>query len=148
MTDENETIEDAAPVADQSIYDLFGTSAAASEDGKWFDLSPKISIKLRRLKSKKSRKTRERLEAPYKHLMRNGQLSQEVQDDLADKQIAEAIICDWKGFTDMQGQPLPYSPAAALKLIRALPDLRDEIASICLRMDNFRDEEASEIVKN
>jgi len=147
MTEENETVETEV-VADQSIYDLFGTSAAASEEGKWFDLSPKISIKLRRLKSKKSRKVREKLEAPYKHLLRNGALPQDVQDDLADKQIAEAIIVDWKGFTDTKGQPMPYSPAAALKLIRALPDLRDEIASICLRMDHFRDEESSEIAKN
>ncbi len=143
MSDDIET-----PSVEPSIYDIFATSQTAGESGKWFEFSPTISFKLRRLKSKFSRRARERLEQPYKRMMKNGELPQDLQEELVDKQIAEAIIVDWKGITDTKGQPMPYSKEAAMKLIKALPDLRDEIAGLSMRMDSFRDEETEEIVKN
>jgi len=131
-----------------SIFDMFGVNNAEAEDGKWFELAPKVRVKVRRYKSKFSRSVRTRLEAPYKHLMRRGPLPQEIEEELAVKQLAHGIIADWEGFVDKQGQPLTYSPAQAEALLDALPELRDEIASLSLSLDGFRDETKDELKGN
>jgi hypothetical protein len=131
-----------------SIFDLYATSEEDAENGKWFTLSPEIKVKLRRFKSKKSRKVRERLEAPYKRTMRGGELPEAVLESILLEQMAEAIIVDWKGFTDREGNAVPYSKEAALQIMDALPELRDELANMAIKLDNFRDEDKEEIEGN
>jgi len=139
---------DAPELPKLSIFDLYATSEEDAENGKWFELSPTISVKLRRFKSKKSRKVRERLEAPYKRTTRNGELPQEVLERILTEQMAEAIIVDWKGFTDKSGNLLSYSKEQALALLTALPELRDDLAAMSIKLDNFRDEDKEETEGN
>jgi len=132
-----------------SIYDLYATNETAAEEGKWFEFSPEISVKIRRFKSKKSRKVREALEAPYKRVNKFGAtLPDDVQEDIAAEHIAEGIVVDWKGLKDRDGNDLAYSKAAALKLFRDLPEFRDAIAEISLSLDNYRDDEKEEVLGN
>jgi len=133
----------------ESLYDLFGTSESAAEDGKWFSFGKTISIKIRRFKSKKSRKVREELEAPYKRATKFGtSLPDDVSEEITVEQIARAIIVDWKGVTDKQGNAVKYSPAAASELLKALPEFKDAIIEISLSLDNYREEEKDEVEKN
>ncbi len=132
-----------------SVYDLFGASENAAENGKWFDFGPDLKVKIRRFKSKKSRKVRENLEAPYKRVSKFGTtLPDDVQDEISTRHIAEGIVVDWKGVLDKEGKEIPYSVAAAVKLFTDLPEFRDAVAEISLGLDNYRDGEKEEIEGN
>jgi len=133
----------------ESLYDLFATSESAAEDGKWFPFGKTISVKIRRFKSKKSKKVREELEAPYKRASKFGSaLPDDVAEDIATEHIARGIIVDWKGITDKQGAAIKYSPAAAITLLNELPEFKDAVAEISLSLDNYRDAEKDEVEKN
>lgn len=132
-----------------SIYTLFGTAESESEDGKWFDFGKTIKIKIRRFKSKKSRKVREALEAPYKRTSKfGGALPDDVAEEITTQHIAEGIVADWQGVTDKAGVELKYSSAAAAKLFKDLPEFRDAVAEISLGVDNFRDEVKTDVEGN
>jgi hypothetical protein len=133
----------------ESLYDLFATSESAAEDGKWFKFGKTIEVKIRRFKSKKSKKVREDLEAPYKRATKFGSsLPDDVSETIATEHIATGIIVDWKGVTDKQGNALKYSPAAAIELLNALPEFKDAVAEISLSLDNYRDGAKDDIEKN
>lgn len=132
-----------------SVYDLFGSSEDAAEGGKWFDFGSTIKVKIRRFKSKKSRKVRENLEAPYKRVSKFGSaLPDDVQEEISTRHIAEGIVADWKGITDKEGNTIPYSKEAATKLFTELPEFRDAVAEISLGLDNFRDGEKEDVEGN
>jgi hypothetical protein len=132
-----------------SVFELFGTSESAAEDGKWFPFSAEMSVKIRRFKSKKSRKVREALEAPYKRV---SQLSPKIPDEdaerIASQHVAEGIVVDWKGVLDTNGNSIPYSVGAALDLFEKLPEFRDAVIEISLNIENFREEEKAEVKGN
>lgn len=133
----------------ESLYEMFGANETTSEEGKWFQFGKTIEIKIRRYKSKKSRKVREALEAPYKRATKfGGNLPEDVATEIAIEHLAEGIIADWKGVVDKSGNPVKYSKAAAVVLLTDLPELRDNIAELSLNLDNFRDEEKEEVKGN
>jgi hypothetical protein len=123
-----------------SIYALYGADEDTAENGKWFKLTKEISVKVRRFKSKKSRKVREVLESPYKRTNKFGALPEDVADEVGLRHVAEGILCDWKGITSKDGEPIPYSPDAAEKLFQDLPEFKDAVAELSLDLDNYRDE--------
>lgn len=132
-----------------SIYDLFASNESEAEDGKWFPFSDKIEIKIRRFDSKVSRKTHESLRAPYARTLKfGGVIPQDVEDDLGLKHVARGVIADWKGFTDREGNEVPYSVAAAEKILAELPDLKNAIASISIDVKNYRDEVKKDVLGN
>ena len=132
-----------------SIFDMFGSSEDAAENGKWFDFGPSMKVKIRRFKSKKSRKVREELEAPYKRVAQFGAvLPDDVQDSIGTAHVAHGLIADWKGVLNKDGTEIPYSKDAALDLCSRLPEFRDAIANISVSLDNFREEQKTEIEGN
>lgn len=124
----------------QSLFDLFATSENEAEDGKWFKFGTTMEIKIRRYKSKKAKKVREALEAPYKGAKFGAKIPQEILDEITDQHIATGIIADWKGVPDEQGNDIPFSHAASLAMIKALPEFRDAVAELSVDLDNFRQE--------
>lgn len=132
-----------------SIYDLFASNESEAEDGKWFPFSDTIEIKIRRFDSKVSRKVHEALRAPYQRTLKfGGVIPPEVEDELGIRHVAKGVIVDWKGFTDREGNPLSFSVAAAEKLLRELPDLKNAIAGISVDVKNYRDEVKKDVLGN
>jgi hypothetical protein len=132
-----------------SIYDLFASNESEAEDGKWFPFSDKIEIKIRRFDSKASRKVHEALRAPYQRTLKfGGVIPPEVEDELGLQHVAKGIIADWKGFTDREGNEVPFSVAAAEKILRELPDLKNAIAGISVDVKNYREEIKKDILGN
>lgn len=132
-----------------NIYEMFASSEDAAENGKWFDFGPDMKVKVRRFKSKKSRKVREELEAPYKRVSQFGaQMPDEVQEAIGTQHVAHGLIADWKGVVGKDGAEIPYSKAAALKLCSELPEFRDAIANISVSLDNYRDDQKEAVEGN
>lgn len=132
-----------------NIYDMFSASEKAAEGGKWFDIGDTIKVKIRRFKSKKSREVREALEAPFKRFTKfGGSIPDDALERITTEHIAVGIVADWKGITDREGNALPYSKEAAIKLFNELPEFRDAIVAISLDIENYRDEEKEEVEGN
>lgn len=145
--------EAQAPSADkvevESIFDLFATDEDAAEEGKWFKVGKIMEVKVRRFRAKKSLKVRETLEAPYKRAgQATAKIPEDAQEEIAHQHIARGIIADWKGVGDRDKKPVPYSPAAALRLLKALPEFATTVINISLSMDNYREEEKKEVEGN
>lgn len=132
-----------------NLYNLYSSDETLAENGKWFEFGEEVSVKIRRYKSKKSRKVRENLEAPYKRASKFATtLPDDVLESITNRHVAEGIIADWKGVSNRDGQPVAYSPAAALALINDLPDFRDAVVEISLSLDNFREEVKQDVEGN
>jgi len=132
-----------------NIDDLFSVDKEAFEDGKWFDLGPDSKIKMRSFKSPKAKAARTRLELPYKSLLRTGkELPEDISEDIATKQMAEAIIVDWKGLSTDEG-PLPkYSADYAYKFLSEKTEFRDYLAQILFDSDAFKSEDREQSFEN
>lgn len=132
-----------------SIYDIFASNETEAEDGKWFQFSDTIEIKIRRFDSKISRKVHETLHAPYQRTLKyGGVLPQDVQDELAIQHLVRGVVADWKGFTDREGNEIAFSVAAAEKVMRELPDLKNAIAALSVDVKNYREEAKKEVLGN
>lgn len=138
-----------AKVPAESLFAIFGSNESDAEDGKWFPFGKTISVKIRRFKSKKSKKVREALEAPYTRAAKfTTKIPEDIQESITKQHIAEGIIVDWKGVTDKNGNELPYSKKNALDLISQLPEFADAVASVSLDLDNYREEVKEDVEKN
>lgn len=130
-------------------FSEFATDTTSEEEGKWFELGGGARIKLRSFQSKKSGKVRETLEAPYLALKRSGKgIPQEEQEVLLIRQIAQAIIADWEGFTDDDDQPLLYNAKVAEKMLTDYREFRNTIARLVTDDDAFKLQEKEESEKN
>jgi hypothetical protein len=115
----------------------FATDASAEQDGKWFDFGPDAKIKLRSFTSQKSREVRRKLDKPYVGITRaGGTLSDEIQEDLLIKQMSQALIVDWRGFSE-KDEELAFSVEAAEALLRKYPRFRNNLAAIIANDASF-----------
>lgn len=128
------------PVVHESFDTLFGTVEEDAELGKWFKLSAKISIKVRRYSSKSSRKVREALEAPFAAQLKipGFKIPPDTLEAINTEHLATGILADWTGVKDVKGNDVPYTKDAAVQFLTRLPDLRNVIASFSLDLDNYR----------
>lgn len=144
-----DTHTDDEKVLDESLFEMFGTDTESAEDGRWFPFGRTIEVKIRRYKSKKSRKVREQLEAPYKRSMRKGgMLPESIQEEITNEHIAIGIIADWKGVKDKGGKELDYNRLNAVALLDQLPEFRDAIADISLDINNYVEEDQEDVEGN
>lgn len=127
----------------------FATDTASEEDGKWFELGQGTRIKLRSFQSERSLKVRENLESPYLALKRSGKgIPQTEQETLLIKQMAQAIIVDWEGFTDENDAPVAYNAKTAEKMLNEYREFRNLVARLVTDDDAFKIQEKLESEKN
>lgn len=126
-----------------TVFDMFSTDRDAEENGKWIVLAPGVEMKIRRFKSRHTTRVREALEKPFERLRKNGALPQDTMEKIVHQVLCESTVVDWRGeaLIDQNGNPMPFSPQAVDDLLTALPELRDEVTSHALRMDNYRVED-------
>jgi hypothetical protein len=135
--------------APETLFDLFAVDDDEAEHGKWFSFGKNIRIKIRRHKSEKSIKVREKLDAPYAQASRKlSDLPKKIQDEITYRHLAEGIIADWEGVYGVDGKEVPYSADAAYKFLShpKLREFRDKIADLSVDLSNFisKKEEAEE----
>ncbi len=128
---------------EMSVYALYETDMTREVEGFWHPVNKKISIKMARagganlaFSAAMELKTRP-------HRKRGGafegeNVDVELANELTKEAFAETIIMDWKGITNKDGKKVAYSPAAAIKLLKDLPDLFIELREAAGSAANFR----------
>lgn len=119
-----------------NLETLFATAEEEAELGKWFKFGKDVEVKIRRYNSKKSKSTREFVNAEY-GTANVRRLSSDDEEALNVKHIAIGIIADWKGVKDAQGNEVPYSKEAAILALTKLPEFRDQVVTISLELNNY-----------
>ena len=125
----------------------FSTDTDAEEMGRWVDFGDGIRIRIRRIRSQKSIEVRKELDKPYANDLRRGALADSVAEDLLIKQVAAGVISAWEGI-DIGDGDLPYTPDNAYKVLKLLPDLRDEILQVSMSAESFRKHFDDGVVEN
>lgn len=132
-------------VKKNSLFNRFKMDEKKEEQGVWVNFGEGLKVKVRRFKSKASQDARKELEKPFTAELRRGPLDEKIAEDLLLRQMAKAIIVDWEGVTDEEGNELECTFETKLDVLKALPEFRDEIVSIAIDRDSFKaalDEEA------
>lgn len=136
--------------------DRYATDRNLEEEGVWVDFGDGLKVKIRRLSSKTSRETRRKLEKPYAAQFRNREMPDSLQDELLNKQVAQAIVLDWEGVEDpttpapAEGKTafIDCTPENVLKVITALTDFRDDILTAAMERTTFEKEQREKGSKN
>jgi hypothetical protein len=135
----------------KSVFDLYATNSDDEENGRWFSsFGPGLEFKVRRYSSKKAQAVRTALEKPYLRTSRNNTLSNDIQEEILLKHLAEGVVVDWRGpaLVDKTGAPMAFSPKAAYTLFKQLPDLARDIVLVSVDMDRFKDEHVTAMEGN
>jgi len=142
--------EDGTPVEmTTNLHNIFHTDEHLEEDGAWVTVNDLlgIKIKIRRLRSDPVVKAFERIvRETFAELGKDETMLREpnaMTDDqsmlILKRQLAEAVIVDWKGVRDTQtGKEVPYSPAAALQMM-GMKDFREFVYEKANARDTFRE---------
>lgn len=121
-----------------ALFSKFKMDETREENGVWVDFGDDVKIKIRRLKAKASTDARAELDKPFANEIRRGTMNPETAKDLALKQVAKGVIADWKGI-NFPGEPmLPYTPENAYRILKALPELADNIIGIAADAEVFK----------
>lgn len=113
----------------KSIYDKFKTNKKAEQEGITLDYGDGQTIKIARAGG-----SNVRFEKAVQAKMRKFGL--QAKHDLLDPDqmrsifrevVAETVVLGWTGFTDEQGDELPFSRENAIKVFTDLPDLFDDV---------------------
>lgn len=132
-----------------SLYSLFGTNETAELDGFeliLFDEDVEIKFTLARAGGSNKRFAN-RLQAllrPYERAVKSGSMADEKAAEIMSQTIAETIILSWENVNDRDGNPLPFTVAAAKQLLVDLPELRTVILEEAQKAVNFVAEEVEE----
>jgi hypothetical protein len=114
--------------------DKYKNDEKAVTEGKWFDLGDGVEVKVVRIDNADSRKMRMNLERPY----RGRDIPVSRLEDILSTVVARAVLKDWKGVTDENGNELMFSSEEALRQFRRYPDFRDDVAVAAADREQFR----------
>ncbi len=78
---------------------------------------------------------------PHRRQMDRGTLDPEVSEQIMREVYSRTVVLDWKGIKDAEGQDVPYSPEAAVELFKAVPEMFNDITTLCADMAVFTDGE-------
>lgn len=140
-----------------NLHNIFATDESLEEQGAWVTVNDLlgIKIKIRRLRSDAVVKAFERIvretynSEEGENLIRNPDgMTEDQAMTVLKRQLAEAVIVDWKGVRDAQtGKEIPYSPQTALQLME-MKDFREFVYAKANERDTFREKADEEAEKN
>ena len=112
-------------------YEMFETDAGLEQDGQWIDYGD-FEIKIAKAGGGNRRYVRihQELMKPYERRAAVGALDEETARPVLAKIYAKAVVLDWKGVTDRDGAPLPFSEQNVASLLCDLPALFADLINI------------------
>lgn len=124
-----------------SFTDRYATNKSQEEDGVWVDFGDGIKVKIRRMNSKHSRETRNKLEKPYAKQFRGQDYPLEIQENLFNLQLAHSIVIEWEGVPSPEDpkKMAGNTPDEKIAVFKAFPDFREDIAAASMERATFQD---------
>lgn len=124
-----------------SLYEVYKTDEAKEQDeGIRVDLPGGAQIWLRRAGGANTKFDRvmDTVMKPYRRQIQQGLLDEGKAQELEATVYARAVVIDWKGVTDENGETLDCTEANIVKVLTDLPDLFVDLKTQAQSMANFR----------
>lgn len=138
-----------------SIFDDFQTNPKAETEGVWVEYSENkdgtlCAFKVSRMSkaNKKYTKALERATKPVRRQIDLKTLKDEKAEDIFLQVFVDTVLLDWKNVQTRSGDEIPFSREKALEVMKALPDLYDDLQEKAKEMELFRQEALEEEAKN
>lgn len=112
-----------------NLFESYETDTVAEEEGAWVELRPGIHVRIRSSSSSTVREYATKLAKNQRNIMKaNGWVLPPKMSDRNDVLLCKhAIVTDWNGVTDREGNDVPYSPENVEKILIMLPRFREDI---------------------
>lgn len=134
-----------------SIYDIYKTDAAKERDqGIEMELPGGAKIWLRRAGGANTKfdSVMDAVMKPYRRQIQQGILDEGKAAELEATVYARAVVIDWAGVTDEDGNLLDCTEENIVKVFTDLPDLFLDVKQQASSMANFRRAQQEEDAKN
>lgn len=130
-----------------NIFEQFESDLDAEVEGVWVELGDGAEVRVARLNNARHNKVLDRLRRPYRN---HRNIPDDVNEKIATQAMAEAILLDWKGIEDRDGNPISYSTEKAIELLSdpAMKNFRNRVAYIALEEESFRKASLDAAAKN
>ncbi|UUV44528.1 tail assembly chaperone [Rhodobacter phage RcMotherGoose] len=130
-----------------SLFDQFETNAEKEAEGVEVQYAPNKDgtiptfILSRMGKSnKKYAKALDKSSKPYARQLQLGTLAEETAEALFMGVFVKTVLKGWKNVRGRDGKDLPFSPENAIMVLKALPDLYDDLQDKARSAALFREE--------
>jgi len=127
------------------MFDLSNNSAEQEKDGVWasfaggeFKIAHTNNIAFQRVFAK--------LQQPFRKKIERGTLDPKIQLDIMCQALGKTVLVDWKNVGEGDNE-VEYSPEASHKALMASSDLREYVQEFATNLENYRDEDIEEQVK-
>ena len=94
--------------------------------------------------NRKYRTTLSALAKPHKSAMERGSLDEKTATEMMHKVYARAVVLDWRGWADAEGNPIPCTEENIIALFEAAPTVFDAVRDESDKFSNFTTEEVKE----
>lgn len=128
------------------FMERYKTDRNLEENGQWVELGDGLEIKVARISSERSKAVRHRLEKPYAKM--RGEIPTSIQEQILIKQIAEAVLLDWKGVTDDEGKAIECTLDAKIKMLTEFKDFLQDVVMVAMEAETFKAQKIEEASKN
>jgi len=114
----------------------YGYDAAKEIEGIWTPLADGAEFRIARAGNDEFKPYHDRLQKAA--LGGRRELPQDVADDVLNKAAARTLLKDWRGDVTYKGEPLPYSEANALLMLRTFKDFREFVLGAALNHARYK----------
>ena len=130
-----------------NLYKAYETDTTVETDGVIIDYGPNskgkpIQIRIARAGGANVRfaKILEHKTKPYKRAIANESLDEKIMNKIMVEAYADAVILDWTGVEDREGNAMSFSKENVIKLFTDLPELFRDIIEQSQKTALFRAE--------
>lgn len=99
----------------------FKTDRTKESEGVWVPIGEGASLLIARMNNERYKRVFVELTKPYRTQVRTGTLSEELAAEILRKCYARAVLLDWKGLQDDDGNDISYSVEEAEEQLK-IPD--------------------------
>lgn len=123
-----------------NVYQEYETDRSAEEDGAWVELRAGVKVKIRSETSSIVRDYATKLAKTQRNILKaNGWVLPPKMSDRNDVLMCKnAIVTDWDGVSDREGNPLPFSPDNVERVMTDLPGFRNDILFVAKTDETYK----------
>jgi len=108
------------------------------EEGSWIEYQGS-NFKIAYAGSTRFARVKDRIEKPHRRMIEKGMVDPGDQKKWLIQALGEAILLDWNGVYDEDGNQVPYSKAAAVQALTNSEDFREFVMTFSMELANFRE---------
>lgn len=124
----------------RSPYEVFETDKDLETEGRWIDYGGAGEYLIARAggANKKYSNLLQKRMKPYRRQMEAGTLDNEKAKDILIGAFVDAVLLDWKGVNNREGEALDYTRDNAIQLFKDLPMLFEDLQKMSMDFAVFR----------